>query len=87
MEYKGKLYGKVNGHVFPLEMTTDDVEQLQAENEAMKKTLRKEYEVNRELGKSDNELQANRGWWIADWIKTKFPEIIKQLNPPQGKAE
>jgi len=30
MEYKGKLYGKVGKHYFPLVMTSDDVDELLA---------------------------------------------------------
>lgn len=43
MEYKGKLYGKVGNHTFPLLHTTDDwekmekqIKELKAENEALK---------------------------------------------------
>ena len=43
MEYKGKLYGKVGGQVFPLLNTTDDwekmenrIKELEGENEALK---------------------------------------------------
>jgi hypothetical protein len=45
MEYKGKLYGKVGEQVFPLLNTTDDwekmenrIKELEAENEALKRT-------------------------------------------------
>lgn len=43
MEYKGKLYGKVNKSYFPLEATTEDFEALEkrvAELEAENKALR-----------------------------------------------
>ena len=39
MEYKGKLYGKVNRTYFPLEATTEDFEGLQNGNEILKRKL------------------------------------------------
>ena len=39
MEYKGKLYGKVNKSYFPLEATTDDFEALQTNIELLKNKL------------------------------------------------
>lgn len=37
MNYQGRIFGKVRNEYFELEMTTQDVEALQAENEKLKK--------------------------------------------------
>ena len=39
MEYKGKLYGKVGKHYFPLVMDSDDVDKLKTELSLLKSQL------------------------------------------------
>jgi len=39
MEYKGKLYGKVGKHYFPLEATSNDFDNLQKQNTEMLEML------------------------------------------------
>jgi len=39
MEYKGKLYGKVGKHYFPLEATSNDFDNMQKQNTEMLEIL------------------------------------------------
>lgn len=39
MQYRGKLYGKVGKHYFPLEESSDDFDKLKVEVERQKKEI------------------------------------------------
>jgi len=59
MEYKGKLYGKVGKHYFPLEATSNDFDNMQKQNTEMLKMLEKVLKENHctpDLDKEINEL-------------------------------
>lgn len=59
MEYKGKLYGKIGMQYFELNLNSDDVDALQAENERLRDAIKAA------IKEAESEPDSNDGLFLA----------------------
>ena len=62
MEYKGKLYGKVNQSYFPLEATSEDFDGLKNGNEILKNKLQVAEKALNDILKWDDDGDVDGDW-------------------------
>lgn len=71
IDYKGQLYGYVGGEYIPLEMTSEDVDQLAEENQRLREDAAQVFieEAHLENGNFEARMNTKVGAGIAAFIK------------------
>jgi hypothetical protein len=84
MEYTGKLYGRVDGKYFEMEINSEDWDNLQARNKYLEGELKKsnvdfkpELDDSRWIRYDDNAAKFKGAWENNIWVKHLDGTIIR----------
>ena len=80
MEYKGKLYGKVNQSYFPLEVTSEDFDGLKNGNEILKNKLQVAEKALNDILKWDDDGDVDGDWEYPETIASRALEKLAKID-------